>query len=309
MHNNNNYKSENIWVAIPSYNRSDDLHECLDSLYKAGLYGEQIVVVDNASTDDTVNMIQKTFPSVNLIMLEKNLGATGASNAGFEFALKHGAAYVIRLDSDTIVDKNFLPPLLQAAKSASNIGMVSPKIYFHNNPDEIWYAGVDAQPLIFGAANEHRHKKDNIHNSKQREVAYIWAAAMLIKREVLEKTQGFDTDFFVYFEEIDFCERVRQLGYILIYTPNSHVWHKVGSTANSAWTAYQWNRSKMLLFRKQSKNFFHKIFLIFYAFSYALFDEIVYAIHIRNKRGNRGPLKHALKGLWSGLTMNLSIQK
>jgi hypothetical protein len=291
-----------LWVVIPTYNRADDLIQCLDSLSKAGLAMDHIVVVDNASEDNTIELVEHHYPNVHKISLDNNLGATGASNKGFDFALERGADYVLRLDSDTVVAQDFLEPLVEIAESNPVIGAVSPKIYYYDNPEEIWYAGVDAQPLIFGAINGHRHELDSPENSQLRRVDYIWAAAMLIKRDVLQKTSGFDTDFFVYHEEIDFCERIRAAGFQLVFVPNSKVWHKVGSSANNAWTAYHWNRSKMLLYRKQAGNVLHKVFLIFYALIYVLVDALLNLLHLRKKSGNRGPLKDASRGLWDGMT-------
>lgn len=291
----------NLWVVIPTYNRSADLLECLDSLCKTVIDRTNIIVVDNNSQDDTKKIVKEKYPEVVLITLDENLGATGAANIGFEYALREKADYVLRLDSDTIVAQDFITPLLDVATSDPSIGILSPKIYYYDPPDEIWYAGVDAQPLIFGATNEHRHERDNPGNSTLREVAYIWAAAMLIRSEVLQETGGFDTDFFVYYEEVDFCERVRKIGYKLIFVPDSFVWHKVGSAANNAWTAYHWNRSKMLLFRKHARNFIHRIFLIIYAYGYAIIDHLIHLCKLQKKSGNRGPLRHALHGLWDGL--------
>lgn len=291
------------WIIIPTYNRADDLRDCLNSLSKTGIPNQQIIVVNNASQDNTNLLVSENFPEIHLISLNENIGATGASNVGFDYALKHGADYVIRLDSDTIVAPNFISPLLDLAKSDSNIGMVSPKIYYYDSPKEIWYAGADAKPVIFGTKNEHNLETDSPNNSQIKEVAYIWATAMLIKREVLEKTGGFDTDFFIYHEEIDFCERVRSLGYRLLFNPNSYVWHKIGSNLNNSWTAYHWNRSKMLLYRKHARNNCHKIFLIFYAFSYAFTYALLNFVKLKKKNGNRGPLKDAIRGLSSGLRL------
>ena len=292
----------NLWIVIPTYNRSRDLLACLDSLASADINLEQVVIVDNHSQDDTVIIVRDKYPSTHLIPLDENLGATGAANIGFEYALEHGADYVLRQDSDTIVDEDFIKPLLAVGESDPKIGVISPKIYYFDPPDEIWYAGVDSQPLILGTKNEHRHEKDRPENSRLREVDYIWAASMLIKSEVLRKTGGFDTDFFVYHEEIDFCQRVKELGYKLIFVPNTYVWHKVGSAANTTWTAFQWNRSKMLLYRKHARNFLHLAFLIGYALFYALWSAVIN----KKSRGNRGPFKDALRGLLQGLTEKIT---
>ena len=113
---------------------------------------------------------------------------------------------------------------------------------------------------------------------------------MLIRRQVLEKTRGFDTDFFVYYEELDFCRRVQKLEYKIFYEPQSKIWHKVGSSANNAWIAYHWNRSKMLFFKKHAKNTPHQVAMVACAFLYEFFDEVMKVFALRDKSGNRGPL-------------------
>jgi GT2 family glycosyltransferase len=290
----------NLWVVIPTYNRADDLLTCLVSLNEAGIIRERVIVVDNHSQDDTVQKLRNHFPEVVLMPLGDNLGAAKASNIGFEYALGEGAEYVLRLDSDTVVDPAFCKQLLDKAIDDLQIGVLSPKIYYYEPPDEIWFAGANQHPWHFGAIHGHRHEKDNLHNSQMREIDYVWGAAMLIKREVLEKTGGFDPDFFVYYEEVDFCLRVNELGYKLVFIPDSHVWHKVGSSANNAWTAYHWNRSKMLLYRKHAKSSIHLISLILFALLYAIISPLIHG-----KSRNRGPFRHALRGLWQGLKESL----
>jgi GT2 family glycosyltransferase len=287
--------TDGFWVVIPTYNRARDLMECLESLKIARVPLSQIIVVDNHSTDDTQNEVQKKFPEVVLIALDDNYGATGASNVGFKKALDQGAVYILRLDSDTVVAEDFLFPLLNAANNFPEVGIISPKIYYFNSKDEIWFAGADAHPWHFGTINDHRHEKDNPGNSQYREMDYAWGAAMLIKRAVLEQSKGFDTSFFVYYEEVDFCTRVRKLGFKIAYVPESHIWHKVGSITHSGWSAYHWNRSKLLLYRKHARNFFHRWLLTLYAFTYAIISPL-----FKGQTGNRGPLKDALRGFQDG---------
>jgi GT2 family glycosyltransferase len=294
-------QSPDIRVVIPTYNRVDDLLLCVDSLIRAGINQEQVIIVDNHSEDETVQKVQQAFPRVKLFALDKNLGATGASNIGFEYALGEGADFILRLDSDTIVDPNFLQPLVQIAVNDPLVGLVAPKIYYYQPPDEIWYAGADAHPWHYGAIHTHRREKDSLNNSQTREVDYAWGASMLIRGEVLEKTGGFDTDFFVYYEELDFCQRIQKLGYKLMYEPQSHIWHKVGSSAHNAWTAYHWNRSKMLFYRKHARGVLHRVLLVIYAFAYACSDALLHSLSLRRKSGNRGPFKNAVIGLWDGL--------
>jgi hypothetical protein len=302
-----NETKKSIWVVIPSFNRADDLIATLDSLSKSEVNMGQIVVVDNGSVDDTVAKMEIHYPKVHLVKLESNIGATGGSNAGFDFALAKGADYIIRMDSDIEVDPGFLTPLIKAANSDPKIGIIGPKIYYYDNPDEIWYGGVDAKDSMFNLTDGFQHQKDSPANNHIREVDYAWGASMLITREVLEKTGGFDTDFFVYYEEMDFCDRVKAMGYKVVFVPESKIWHKVGSEANSPWTAYQWNKSKMIFFRKHARNKFLKAYFVVYCYLYAFGDSLLNTFKLRKKVGNRGPLKETLRGLRAGLTAPLTV--
>jgi GT2 family glycosyltransferase len=297
-----NLCEKTVWIVIPTWNRCEALIDCLDSLSRITYKPFTILVVDNASTDNTVDSVKKLYPNVKIIRLSKNLGAPKASNIGFEHALDHGAEYVLRLDSDTIVSPGFLEPLVNKAEEESTIGVVSPKIYYHDPPDVIWYAGVDAHPWHFGSVNDQCNKKDTEIRDQSRFVEYVWAAAMLIKREVLNKTQGFDPDFFIYYEEVDFCLRVKDLGYQLYYVAESTIFHKVGTQNPSAWSGYYWNLSKMILFRKHARNKTHFILLVLYVILYALVDALLNKISIRKSSRNRGPLMSSLHGLKDGLS-------
>lgn len=286
-----------VFVVIPTYNRCQDLLFCLDSLQKNFLPDSRIIVVDNASSDGTREKLHSLFPDVILIEARQNLGATGASNLGFARALQEGAAYILRLDSDTKVAPDFLDKLVRFSESNANSGIVSPKIYELDHPDVVWYAGAGEHPWHFGAVYD-----SSPPTGQPVKTDYIWATAMLIRAEVLEKAGGFDTDFLVYHEELDFCRRVRKLGFELWLVPEAKVWHKVGSREETPWRAYQWNRSKMIFFRKHARSGFHRVMLGTYAFAYVF----ARALFKKDGVGNRGPLKDALRGLWAGLRTPLS---
>jgi hypothetical protein len=123
---------------------------------------------------------------------------------------------------------------------------------------------------------------------------------MLLTKPVLEMSGGFDPDFFVYYEEADLCQRVREAGFEIISVPAARMWHKVGQSSRSKWVAYQWGRSKMLFFRKHSKGL-HRALLVIYAYLYAL----IRGIWPGKSGGNRGPLSAALSGLSAGLRHRL----
>ena len=286
-----------IWVVIPTWNRRTDLIDCLESLKRVKAPPLEIVVVDNNSTDGTSKAVADHYPDVHLIQMEKNMGAPVASNAGFKYTLGHQAEFVLRLDSDTVVAPDFLEHLMAAVRAYPEAGVLSPKIYYFDPPDKIWYAGADAHPWHYGAIHQNKDVTDAAVHNEARFVDYVWGACMLVKGEVLQQTNGFDPDFFIYHEEVDFCKRVQDLGYQLYYEPKSKIWHKVGTLTPSAWKAYEWNRSKTLLYQKHARNNFHYLFLILYTFLYALLSPIFKGV----MAGNRGPLGSALRGILDGI--------
>ena len=299
-------KSEKVvWVVIPTWNRHDDLLACLDSLSQATYQPLEILIVDNASDDGSADSAESLFPHVTVIRLSENLGAPRASNIGFEIALSSGADYVLRLDSDTIISPDFLNPLVKKLEEYPKIGVISPKIFYHDQPELIWYAGVNAHPWHYGSINDQINKKNNEINDQSRVVDYVWGAAMLIRREILEKTQGFDPDFFIYYEEIDFCIRVKELGYHLYYYADSIIWHKVGTLNPTAWSGYYWNLSKIILYRKHARDKIHLLLLMLYVFIYSLVDALFNLLSLRKFPHNRGPLRSSIHGLWDGLHKKL----
>ena len=291
-----------VTIVIPTWNRRQDLLECLQSLSKVSYSPVEIVVVDNASEDNSATAVKATFPKVKIIQLDRNVGAPASSNVGFNYAIKNLSDYVLRLDSDTIVSPNFLDFLITTGEAMPDVGIISPKILYFDQPNVIWYAGADAHPWHFGAINEYKNKKDEKVKDIPRLVDYAWGACMLIKRDVIEKTKGFDEDFFIYYEEVDFCKRVKELGYKLFYQPQAVIWHKVGESKTNSFTAYNWNRSKTILYRKHAKNGLHRISLMVFLFLYAVISPL-----FKNRMGgNRGPIIDTFRGILAGLAEDVT---
>ena len=130
-----------IWIVIPTWNRGKDLNDCLVSINNLRYSNFKVVIVDNCSQDDTVEILKRNHPDVNLIKLKNNKGASFATNQGFEFALEKGADLVLRLDSDTVVDINYLKFLSQAILELPEAGIVSGKIMSFHQPEKVWFTG------------------------------------------------------------------------------------------------------------------------------------------------------------------------
>jgi len=284
------------WIVIPTYNRCHDLVECLHSVQTLQGGPFPLLIVDNASTDQTITEIQANFPNAKIIRLNENKGAAQATNIGFEYALQHGAKHILRLDSDTIVAPDFLIELLREAGKDPQVGILTGKIFYYDEPTKIWSLGAFQKKLDLGAIEFARGKQDGPQFDHPQNVDFAWATGMLLAKSVLEATGGFDPSFFVYYEEADLCYRAREHGFLIRSIPKAKMWHKIGQSSRNSWIASQWARSKMIYFRKHSHGL-HKILLVGYAYFYA----IIHAIKQTKQGGNRGPFISALKGLNQGL--------
>jgi len=186
----------------------------------------KVLVVDNASTDGTPERIAASFPEIELMINEENLGFAAGNNLGIEYALQRGADYVLLLNNDTVVAKDLVHTLVTVAQSDYGIGVLTPKIYFYDSKTKLWSAGARKPMLLPGLKMIGFGKEDGPLYDKLLEVEYTTACAILIRSEVFRELGVFDPTYFMYFEDCDLSLRVRRGGYKIVYVPNAKVWHK-----------------------------------------------------------------------------------
>ncbi len=284
--------TKKVALVILNWNQGEMTLDCLRSIEKIKTDGInlEVVIVDNGSTDGSVDLIKKFFDSKsNKLMLtllenKENLGYAEGNNTGIRHALKNGADYVCLLNNDTRVDPGFLRELIKVAREDDQIGLVGGKIYFEKGyefhkdrykKDElgkvIWYAGGKIDWNNVYASHRGVDEVDRGQFDKTEETEYVNGCLMLIKREVAEKIGLIDSRYYLYFEEIDFCQKARKAGYRLSYTPKAKIWHLnagssgVGSglqdyfiTRNRLLFGLRWAplRSKIALLKESIKLFF-----------------------------------------------------
>lgn len=224
-----------IGIVILHYNGESDTIECLESLSKLQIsdYKLEIIIIDNGSKKKLI------INDFKVIRLDENLGFAQGNNVGIRLLLKNGCDYVLILNNDTVVDKNFLSELLNTIESDKSIGIASPKIYFqkeyefHKNryhPFQlgkvIWYAGgiMDFRNVI----GHHKGVDEVDHGQfhKSYDIDYATGACMLVKKDVFEKIGMFDEKYFLYYEDSDLCLRAKKIGYKVVFSPLSVIWHK-----------------------------------------------------------------------------------
>jgi GT2 family glycosyltransferase len=220
-------------VVILNYNGSKFLKRFLPGVVEKSLHVADIIVADNNSTDDSIELLENEFPQVKLIKLAENKGYAG----GYNNALKQvNADYYILLNSDIEVTDGWIESVIDLMDSDENIAACQPKILSWHDKTRFEYAGAAGGYIdkygypfcrgrIFQSIEEDKGQYDDV-----KEVFWASGACMFVRSDVFHQLGGFDEDFFAHMEEIDFCWRAKNSGYKIMVQPSSVVYHIGGGT-------------------------------------------------------------------------------
>jgi hypothetical protein len=218
-----------VCVVVLNWNGLKDTVECLESLQKITYPNHKVVVVDNASASDDVRILRDRFGAyAHIIRNDRNYGYTGGNNIGIRHALQaHDPGYVLILNNDTTVAPDFLGHLVHAAESDRAIGVAGPKVYYRDLPDRIQSAGMKVnmwtgQSTLIGGRQLDAGQHDTL-----REVDSVSGCCLLIKRLAIESVGEFDERYFCYWDETDYCARIRKAGLKVMYVPEASIWHRM----------------------------------------------------------------------------------
>jgi GT2 family glycosyltransferase len=232
-------------IVIVSWNVREDLRECLQSLLREEgsrlESGEiEIIIVDNASTDGTAEMVNLEFPQVKLLVNSQNLGYTKANNIGINHSR---GKYILLLNPDTIVHQGALQALIDCAESHPEAGIIGAKLL---NPDGSVQRSARSFPDIGAGLFRNtflgrlfpnnpfvrRYLLTDFGYDEVREVDWVSGAAMLVRRDLIERIGGLDERFWAYCEDVDLCWRAWQAVYKVLFCPNAFITHKVGRSSD-----------------------------------------------------------------------------
>lgn len=244
-------------IVILNWNGRKFLHDFLPFVIKYKPDSAKIYIADNASSDDSIELINSDFPEVGLITLEENYGFA----KGYNEALKKiDAKYYILLNSDIEVTENWVEPIINYLENHSEVAACQPKIKSWYDREKFEYAGAGGgyidylgYPFCRGRIFQELEKDTGQFDNVQ-EVFWASGACLFVKSDVFHELGGFDEDFFAHMEEIDFCWRAKNKGYKIIYNPASTVYHIGGGTLpkNSPRKTYLNFRNNFSLLYKNS---------------------------------------------------------
>lgn len=216
-----------VSIIIVNWNGLEHLKICFSSLTKLKYSNFETILVDNGSTDGSVEYVKKNYPKVILVQNKKNLGFAEANNVGFK---KAGGEYILLLNNDVKVTSDFLTKLVQVLEAGAKIGVGQPKIILLGSKRlQSGGAFLTSTGFLYHFGRE-KNPSDKKYN-QQMPIFSANGSCMLIRREVIEKVGLFDPDLFCYFEESDFCWRAWLAGYKTLYIPSAVIWHKGGRTS------------------------------------------------------------------------------
>ncbi|MFH1942422.1 MAG: glycosyltransferase family 2 protein [bacterium] len=289
-------EKKRVAIVVLNYNRREMLLRCLDSIFRQDHPVFKVILVDNHSSDGSVEAVRQTYPSVEIIRNDRNYGASGGKNIGLRHAMKEVVDWVYLVDNDIIVEKNTLVELIKVTEIDPKVGVVGSKIYNLDNPHELYGAGVVLDYTQNVGHGRGRGEIDEGQYDRTEEVEVLLGGSLLIRMDVLRSIGLFDTDFLGYwYEAQDFCLRAVKAGFKVYFAHRSKVWHKPPAEEYSFHKKYLTTRNALRFMEKHGRprTWMKYLFYSIVGFGYALVRE--------TPRGNFMGVVGKAKGLFDGL--------
>ena len=291
-----------VYVVILNWNLKDETAECAESVLQLDYPNVRALIVDNGSTDGSVECLRSRFAQIDVIANERNLGFTGGNNLGIRYGLEHGADYVFILNNDTIVDRYLLSELVKVGEMDSRVGIAGPLILYHEDRNRIWDLGAREHGWLPVPLSIGRGQTDRGQFSSPLPLDYVTGCAMLVRRQVFDAIGLFESEYFSYYEDNDFCRRAREAGFKIMGVPSAKLWHKVALTSSkvSALARYLKVRNRMVFYQRYPhgpSSLLTKLYLVADAVRMGAVDLT---------HGQLGLLKPLARGLYDGCRGDLS---
>lgn len=250
-------------IVILSYNTRNILLDCLKSIIRnVKKLNYELIVVDNASSDNSANSVEKDFPQVKLIRSPKNLGFAAGNNLGVK---KTKGKYLLFLNSDTLLKEGSLEGLVNYMEKHPEVGAIGPKLL---NEDGTSQGSAGAFPslkvVLLMLFKEHFGGSKLVRTSYSDicEVDWLMGSALLIRKDVFLQVGGFDENIFMYYDEVELCYRIRKANFSIIFNPNFeiiHLWQRSSTSGRSG--PILGNYKGLLYFYRKHKSYLELLIL------------------------------------------------
>jgi GT2 family glycosyltransferase len=276
-------------IIILTYNSENYIIPCIKSVLTAASRNVIVIIVDNNSTDTTVHLIQQYFPRLHIIQNKKNLGYAGGNNVGIRYFMKQKKDYVLLLNPDTTVEKTLIESLITVFGADKKIGVAGPMIMYLNDKEKIWYAGgyfnkylcYTRHPFMnktigkwriakagakrrsrletTSGSEEFRANTNNkLQNIKSGKTSFVTGACMMVRMDVFKKVGLLPEEYFLYYEDVFFCQFVKRAAYYCYFLAQPLVYHQVSASTGVSgkndftdFKAYYFARNPTLYIRRE----------------------------------------------------------
>ena len=282
-----------VSILILTWNTCEEVLTCVGHALAMDYPNYEVVVIDNASRDGTSAAVRERYPAVTLLENSENLGYAGGNNRGIEYAVEHGAEYVLIVNSDTVMPSDLLTKIVDIASSSDDIAAVGVKNLKMSDPSTVWAAYLE---LTYRRELLHvvgREQPDSPALSVVKDVPGVSGACMLLSRRALEAVGLLDETFFMYHEDLDWCQRAISKDYRCVYAGTAHILHKGSSSTLRTRAGYYFLVRNSILFARKHGNMLQFLNVLASTFLYGMRKNVKCWLGLEKKE------TYAL--LWQGL--------
>lgn len=286
-----------VSIITVNYNQLEYTLQLLESLRNTRYRNLEVIVVDNASKQNPEPVIRERYPEVKVIVSSENLGFAGGNNLGINAAT---GKYLFFLNNDTEVDANTFHPLVKLFETTPDAGIASPKILYFNSGETIQYVGCsNINPYTGRNKREGFKEKDSGQYDTLRVTDLAHGAAMMVPRSVIDKAGLMPELFFLYYEELDWCETIKNNGYKIYVVPQAKIYHKESMSVgkNSTLKTYYLTRNRLLFMRRNTRGLTKVSWVLFFIFFSIPKNSLAFVLKRETEH---------LKAFWKGFMWNIS---
>lgn len=219
-----------VAVVTLNWNGAAFLQECVDSILAADYKSIQVLVVDNGSTDGSMELLDELYGAnflVTVISNKENLGYSKGMNVGLDHGFrKLGADYCLVMNNDTRLDQHAISALVEVAQREANTAFVTGKVYFYNEPDTFQTVGKKKHPVLINGGHIGRGEKDHGQYDEDKELAFCDDIFWLVSKDVYLETYGYDPEFFLQSEDFEWQLRAQKRGFKIMFAHKAKLWHR-----------------------------------------------------------------------------------
>lgn len=225
--------NKRIAIILINWNSFDTTNDCINSLNLVTDRDFDIIVVDNASIDNSGDQIKELHPHIILLKSLVNAGFTGGNNIGFRYSIAHNYEFSLMQNNDTFVEPDYLTPLINYMDEHPNTGVAQPRIFYHHNRNLIWDGGSYINHFLGHTYTKGVGKASSEIYNFEKEVDWITGCAFFVRNSILKQSGLLAENMFMQWEDVDLSFRIKKLGYNMAYVPSSVIYHIASSSLKS----------------------------------------------------------------------------